>query len=445
MKPRTDCDVIIIGGGPGGAVAALLLARAGFHAIVLEKSRFPRFHIGESMLPRIYPLFEELGLVEQLKSLPHVDKYGAEFGIGNDPKTSRFTFKQGLLPGSLTFNIERAVMDEMLLREAARAGAEVREEVAVREILRIADDDVAVRLDDGSELTARYVLDASGQSTVVARHLGTRKPHTDPHLQKIAYFEHFEGVTGLGGNEHGHPGIFMCREGWFWRIPINETVTSIGLVLDAQVARTINRPANRMLMWGIGRCPVLRERMKNASGPATNKVIADFSYTCKPYAGDGHFLIGDAAAFMDPIFSTGVTLAMISGRDAARQTIAILRGERCAADARRQYIDFVEGSTGVFFNLIRRYYDHSFRELFLHGTGPCNIHRAIISIIGGQIFPKPAWCLRWRLWLFELCVLLNKMLPMVPRRRPYSLLEEPGEDFIPAAPLEQSAAVACNA
>jgi flavin-dependent dehydrogenase len=429
-------DVIVIGGGPGGAVAGMLLGRAGVRVLVVEKAKFPRFHIGESMLPRLFPLMEELGLAEQVRTLPHVDKYGAEFGIGDDPNTSRFSFLEGLLPGALTFNVERAVLDEMLLDETRRSGAEVREETAVAKILRLADGDVCVVLDDGTEVSASYLLDASGQATVVARHLGTRKPHRDKHLQKVAYFEHFENVRGLPGNEFGHPGIFMCREGWFWRIPINDRVTSVGLVMDAEIARTINRPANRMLAWGIGRCPVLRERMLEASGPATNKVIADFSYMCRPYAGEGHFLIGDAAAFMDPIFSTGVTLAMMSGKEAAEQTLAILQGRKSPSEARRAYIRLVEGSTGIFFHLIRRYYTHSFRELFLNKVGPCQVHRAIISIIGGQIFPAPAWSLRWRMWLFELCVQLNKMLPMVPRRRPFALLEQDARDFVPAVPID---------
>ena len=126
----------------------------------------------------------------------------------------------------------------------------MRENVSVRKIVRLQDDDVAVAT-DSEEITGRYLFDASGQATLVGRHLGTRRPHKSKHLQRIAYFQHFEGVKRLTGDERGHPAIFMSEEGWFWVIPINDTVTSIGLVMDAEIARSLKVPANEMLHWGI--------------------------------------------------------------------------------------------------------------------------------------------------------------------------------------------------
>ncbi|HMB94544.1 MAG TPA: tryptophan 7-halogenase, partial [Tepidisphaeraceae bacterium] len=163
-------DAIIIGGGPACAVSALLLARAGIKVCVLEKSRHPRFHIGESMLPRSLPLIQELGLEPALRRLPHVAKYGAEFGIGNDPKTMCFEFADGLMPGSPAFNIERAHFDKMLLDSARDAGAEVFEETAVNQILKLEDDAVEV-MANGRKFLGRILLDCSGQGTVVGRHL----------------------------------------------------------------------------------------------------------------------------------------------------------------------------------------------------------------------------------------------------------------------------------
>jgi flavin-dependent dehydrogenase len=218
----------------------------------------------------------------------------------------------------------------------------------------------------------------------------------------------------------------MADEGWFWLIPLDARRTSVGFVADPGLAKRVGVPASRLLAWAIPRCPVVRDRMARATAAdhpgATNDVLADFSYACRPYAGPGYFLIGDAAAFLDPIFSTGVTLAMLTAVEAARHTIALIRDNARPAAARRRYIRYVDGGSRPLWRLVRSYYQHSFRELFLNGRG-----------LAGQVFPKPCWALRWRLRAFELCVWLNKRLPLVPRRRRFSLLSEPAAVVTPAA------------
>ncbi|HTW95102.1 MAG TPA: NAD(P)/FAD-dependent oxidoreductase [Tepidisphaeraceae bacterium] len=442
-----SCDVLVIGGGPAGATCALALARRGIKVIVLEKSQFPRFHIGESFIPRNFELIHQLGLGEALGRIPHVAKFGATFVNGDDRDFIRFDFDSGFVNGSETFNIERAPFDHMLLTEAKKAGADVRENLGVKRIVQLSDGDVRVAADDGEEYRARWLVDASGQATVVARHLGTRKTAEEPYLQKSAYFNHFKDVDRAAGREGGHPLIAMMDEGWFWMIPIDPNRTGVGLVLDAQLARNVcreqNMTADRMLAWGIARCPAVRNRMKNASGPATNGVTADFSYRCRPCAGEGYFLIGDAAAFLDPIFSTGVCLAMYQAVHLAEQIGAVLSGQKSADAARTAHVTFVDCCTTPLFKVIRQYYDPAFRELFLSGRGPFSVHRAVIGVLAGNVFPRPPWEIRWRLALFGLFIQIHRWLPLVSRKPHFSIMSsEPRPLPWLDGKAEQSSAVA---
>jgi flavin-dependent dehydrogenase len=270
------------------------------------------------------------------------------------------------------------------------------------------------------------LLDCSGHSTIIGRHLKTRRS-LDPQLHRVAYFEHFDNVERLPGTAAGHPGIIMTKEGWFWIIALDETKTSVGFVTRPELIKQINVAPNRMLAWAAARCPVVRQRMRNARGAAENRVLSDFSYTCAPYAGPGYFMVGDAGCFLDPIFSTGVTLAMMAATDAAKQVLAILQHNASPARARKKYCDFVTGSTSILWRLIKSYYNHSFRELFLNGTGPLRVHNAVIATLAGQVFPRPIFALRWRVGFFHLCVQLQKYFPLVPRRPDFSLLNEQAE------------------
>jgi flavin-dependent dehydrogenase len=418
-----DYDAIVIGGGPGGTTTAMVMARAGLKVCLLEKDQHPRFHIGESFLPRNMEMLRDLGLEEELLKLPHLTKLGAEFGMGNDHKTMTFRFDSGLLPKLGAFNIERSIFDAMLLEHAKKAGVVVLENTAVRGIHKLENGRVEVAT-AGKVFGGRVLMDASGQGTVVGRHLGIRRNVDDPELKKVAYFQQFNDVERLPGDAAGHPSVFMADEGWFWVIGRDEKVTSVGFVTRPDFTKQLNVPADRVLQWAIARCPVVRDRMRNATGEPTNRVFADFSYVCSPNAGPGYFLVGDAACFLDPIFSTGVTLAMVGGNHAAKLAIAMLRGEISPAKAQKDYSRFVTGSTTVFWRLIRNYYRHSFRELFLEGRGPHDVHRAVISTLAGEVFPQPVWALRWRIRLFEMYGWIQRFVPLAPRRPRFSLVQE---------------------
>lgn len=420
---KTSYDVVIAGGGPAGSTAALVLARAGFSVCVLEKDKHPRFHIGESILPRTTPLLKQLGIEQDVLALTHVPKFGAEFGFGNDLKTRKFSFADGLIPGSVVFNIERSKFDKLLLDKAREAGAEVFEQRPVKSITKLAEGDVEVQTAEGP-VKAKLLLDASGHGTVVGRALNLRRNFQDPELQKVAYFQHFENVERPAGRETGHPGIFMCAEGWFWVIGLSETKTSVGFVTRPSFVKTLNIPPTKLLQWAVARCPVVRHRMHDATGSPENIVLADFSYRCRPYAGPGYMMIGDAACFLDPIFSTGVTLAMMGSSHAAELAAAQLRGEISVSTARKKHIRYIERGTAPFWRLIRAYYKHSFRELFVHGTGPVQMPGAIISVLAGQVFPQQPWKLRWRHRAFDFCVWLQQYRELSPHRPPFHLVNE---------------------
>lgn len=414
-------DVLILGGGPAGATAALVLAREGRRVLVLERTRFPRFHVGESFLPRNLALIRELGLEPELRKLPQVEKRGAEFLLGHGlDEASLFWFSDHFTRGeTAAFNLERAPFDAMLLDKAREAGAEVREGCSIQQLLRLEDGQVEAETDAGP-VSARYLVDATGQSTFLGKHLGLRR--VLPQHRKVAWFDHFEGVARRPGPEGGFVVIVMGDEGWFWLIPLDETRTSVGVVMDAEQAKRVGLPPERMLAWAVERCPAVRERMAAATSLGAHHVVADFSYRCSPYAGPGYFLVGDAAVFVDPIFSTGVCMGMMSAVEAARGISALLRGAS-PRKVRRSYMRYVDGSSSVLFRLIDGYYQHSFRELFLSGSGPLRVHQAALSVLAGYVFPRPTFALRWRLRLLDLFVRLNRFVPLAPRRQRFSLLE----------------------
>lgn len=422
-------DVIVIGGGPAGSCAAITLADAGRSVRIIDKESFPRFRIGESFLPRTVDLLEELGLEDRMRAMPHWIKKGIEIGFGDGRRELTPISFQDMMTDSRhdAFNIRRSIFDKMLLDTAMERGAEAECGNGVAAIERLEHGDVRVLLEDGTRIGARAIIDASGQASVIGRHLGTRRIMNQ--FRHVAYYEHFTNVERPTGDRQGFAGVIMCREGWFWMIPLDETTTSVGAVLDEGIARRIDVPANRRLRWCIENCPIVADRMRDACGPETNQVASDFSYTCSPYAGPGYFMVGDAAAFVDPVWSTGATLGMLGGRHAAGLLGEVLGGRMSTRKAMRSHQRWISRHRRTFLRLIGSFYDHAFRELIIEGHGPLGTHKALITLLGGGVFPKVPFKVRWRWEVLEGITEYHRRFPIVGKRRPHSILSMAGMEF----------------
>lgn len=418
-------DVVVIGAGPSGSIAALELARAGKKVLVIDKETFPRFRIGESMLPHTNRVMERLGLMDRVRELPHVVKLGLEISFGDgrrDPAAIPFDRMLGDTIKE-TFNVRRSLFDQMLADVAMEAGATYRFGESVVSIDHLARGDVRLQLESGP-IQANWLIDASGQACVLGRHFGTRKLLEG--YQNVSYFEHFEGVDRPSGDRQGFATLAMCREGWFWMIPIDEKTTSVGVVLDDKLARLIPVPANQRLEWCIENCPLVKHRLRDAVGPKTNQVAGDFSYTCEPYAGDGWFLVGDAAAFIDPVWSTGVSLGIDGGMQSAQRIIDVDAGRMAASAASKAYGKRVKRLRSSFLSLISNFYDHSFRELLVSGQSRLEIDAAVVNMLAGEIFEGVPFRVRWRWEIMRWLKEVNRHRKVVEWIRPHSLLQSGG-------------------
>lgn len=415
-------DVIIIGGGPGGAIAGFVLASAGLDAVVLEKEPASRFHVGESMLPRTVTQLETLGLWGKMGAIPQVRKEGATFASGSGTcGPSHFPFSNTLTPGeSRSFSLEREPFDAWLLDEAEAAGADVRRGQRVRSVERLSPESCTLRTDTGT-LHSRIVIDASGHSTVVGRHMNTRR--VLPGHERVAHGCHMTGVHRDPMPEGGYTVIVMVDDGWFWLIPLDETRTSVGVILPAGLSRSVGVPADRALRWAIERCPEVRRRVADADIPEKNFVMSDFSYDCAPYAAPGYFLVGDAAGFIDPVFSGGVCLAMLSGQWAAEAAIERITRNTAWDAVTGPYRSKLDRSLQTLLSMVEHYYMPPYRDLLHHGKGPMRVDRATLELLSGAAFPQPRFAVRWRTRLMDLFMHAQRRVPLVPRMPRWSLAD----------------------
>jgi flavin-dependent dehydrogenase len=396
-----DCDVLVIGGGPGGSTIATLLARGGLAVTMVEREAFPRFHVGESLLPANVPLFERLGVLDRIRERGFITKYGAYFHDQETGLEYTFYFREGQPWPHWAFEVPRAEFDQLLLDHAlSHEGVTLRQPASVEEV-RFGPDGVEARLAEGGaarHLRARFLVDASGRDAFLASRLGRRQPV--PGLGKVALFAHFRGARRWPGREEGNIRLFIFEEGWFWWIPFAGDVTSIGCVLHARTVRDRGGSLDDLFETMVRRCRRVREGLAGAVRATPVHSAANFSYEVRPVVGDRFLCIGDAAAFVDPIFSTGVYVAMQSAELAAPEILRAFRDNRFEAARFAAYERRVRRGTGPFFRFIRRYYDPSFLEVFLNPRNTAGVLNTVLGVLAGGVFLRTPVRMRLSMEIF---------------------------------------------
>jgi FADH2-dependent halogenase len=409
MKPTHDYDVAVVGGGPAGSSAATTLARRGHRVIVLERERFPRFHIGESQLPWINEILARLGAEDAIAAERFVEKWGASFTTANGEADQYADFSQAYeVPRPQTYQVPRARFDQVLLEHAARCGAHVSYARATGASFDIDGVTIEHTGDDNIERSIRVaaVVDASGRAGFLAKRFGERR--RDPLLKNISVHRQYVGIPRSAGRRAGDIRMVTRPDrGWFWFIPISDTVISVGAVVPQAVYNASAQPTpEETLAFFLAETPAAARLVEAATPVSAARFDADYSYLHSCHAGDRFVLTGDAGAFLDPIFSTGVLLAMQSGIEAAEVLSSALRdgdvrAHRFAAYERRlvrRYRHFRRFATG--------FYDPAFRDLFFHRSSRFGIYEAVLSVLGGNW--RPSMATRIRLEAFFALVALYR-------------------------------------
>ncbi len=382
-----DCDVLVIGGGPGGSTAATLLARRGWCVTLLEKDRHPRFHIGESLLPANMPIFEEIGALEKLRALGR-EKLGADFPRDDGSYyTFRFDRALGDTP-PYAFQVKREEMDRMLFEHARDNGVDAREQVRVERVHFDADG-VSVEADGGSEtvrVRARYLIDASGRDTFLGKQLKLVDRNT--RHQSAAMFAHYRNVAYNPDDPGGNIiSVNRFAHGWAWFIPLPDGTTSVGCVCKPGYLKTRRGADNAAFMQRtLAIVPGAATRMQGAERVTPVRFTGNYSYACRRLAGPRWILVGDAWAFLDPVFSSGVFLSMYSARRAFDVVDGALREPAREAALQRVYTRHLRRGYRRFAWFIYRFNSPVMKALFADPRNVMQVEQGVISMLAGDVF-----------------------------------------------------------
>jgi flavin-dependent dehydrogenase len=396
------CDVAVIGGGPGGSTAAILLARKGYKVIALEKAHHPRFHIGESLLPMNLPVFERLGVLDKVRAMG-VFKPGADFEANNERGYNNYAFARaiGNSPPH-AYQVWRQDFDQMLYQHARESGADAREghEVMKVEQANSRDTRLEVRADDGRSynIQARYLVDASGRDAFLSSKKQLRRKNNEH--QSAAIFGHFRGAELRPGEDAGNISIYRFDFGWMWMIPLPDGVMSIGAVCRPEYLKRRKGRTVEFLIETLHQNTALKARMQRAELIGEVHVTGNYSYDSTQMGGPGWVMVGDAFAFLDPVFSSGVYLAMSGAEQAAEVVDASLREPKRELALQRKLEKRQRAGMARFSFFIYRFNGPVLTQMFSEPRNVCQLEQGVISMLAGDLFDSPK-VLR-RLSLFKL-------------------------------------------
>lgn len=427
----TDCpipdrvDAVVCGGGPAGSTFAALLSAKGYRVAVFERERFPRFHIGESLLPWNVPLLRRLGVLDKLQQSMQV-KLGARFYHQGTDRVRLVRFVEGIdAEHPSAFQVKRADFDKILLDNARERGAHVFEEARVEQVLFSADGKracgVRVRLagePEPHDVSATVVIDATGRDALLSKRMGGRI--RDPLLNRSAAFAHFDTFHRAEGPTGGDIIVVTTPDGWWWLIPFADGAVSVGVVMPSRKFKERAGSVDALFQSALSATPEVSHQLAGSRRTTEVRAIADYSYKMSSFSGDGFCLIGDAACFLDPVFSTGVLMAMTSAELAAETVDRCLRSKgRIDARDFRQFERTYKRGIARFASFVHGFYEPAMLETFYTEAPNPWIERAVTTVLSGGVF-RPSIKARFLTRTFHACVALTGVMQALRGSGPFS-------------------------